>query len=277
MIHEIFPHRFNNQFITTHNIDDNDYILHYNKNFLWLKTNGDGFELPRKKEVSAILNTTESTFLFSLNEVNCFLVWNEPKDASEQFEYKEIGFLRNLQPQEIAWVGIVGHQLMTWYVENRYCGKCGSKTKEKPDERAIVCPNCNTLVFPKISPAIIVAIISHDKILLAHNANFDANRYSLIAGYVDIGESLEETVMREVREEVGLKVKNIRYYKSQPWPFSGSMMIGFFAEADDTQPVCPDNVEITDANWYSRGNLPNHPPTISIAGEMIDKFEKGEL
>ena len=98
-----------------------------------------------------------------------------------------------------------------------------------------------------------------------------------MAGYVDIGESLEETVMREVKEEVGLDVRNIRYYKSQPWPFSGSMMIGFFAEADDTQPICTDNVEITDAHWYSRGQLPNHPPVISIAGEMIDKFEKGEV
>ena len=277
MIHEIFPHRFNNQFIIADNIAEDDLIFHYNENSILLKTNGDGFEIPRKKDVSSIFNITEGTFLFSLNNERCFLIREEPTGLNDWFSYKEISFFRLLQPQETAWVGIVGFQLNKWYLQHKFCGKCGSKTKEKQDERAIICPDCHTTVYPNISPAIIVAIISNNKILLAHNSNFEVNRYSLVAGYVDIGESLEETVQREVREEVGLEVKNIRYYKSQPWPFSGSMMIGFIAEADDTQPVRPDKIEITEAEWFSRENLPNHPPTISIAGELIDKFEKGEI
>jgi len=277
MIHEIFPHQFDNHFIITDNIAENDYILHYNEKSLLLKINGDEFQLPTKKDVSDIFDTTERTFLFSLNGVRCFLVWNATKLIDDRFVYKEINSFRTLNPREIAWICIVGFQLNNWYLENKFCGKCGTKTAEKPDERAIICPNCNTVVFPKISPAIIVAILCKDKILLAHNSNFEQKRYSLVAGYVDVGETLEETVMREVKEEVGLDVKNIRYYKSQPWAFSGSMMIGFTAEADDTQPIRPDNVEITEADWFSRENLPNHPPKISIAGEMIDKFEKGEL
>jgi len=277
MIHEILPHRFNNQFITATCIGEDDYVLHYKESSLLVKSSGDGFEFPRRKEISEITETTESTYLFSLNEVRCFLVWEDPKILDDQFSYKEISFFRTLSPPEIAWAGIVGFQLRNWYLRNKFCGKCGSRTNEKQEERAIVCPACRATVFPEIAPAIIVAILSRDKILLAHNSNFQENWYSLVAGYVEIGESLEETVRREVKEEVGLDVRNIRYYKSQPWPFSGSMMIGFFAEADDTQPVCPDNVEITEANWYSRGNLPNHPPAISIAGEMIDKFEKGEV
>ena len=277
MIHEIFPHQFDNHFIITDNIAEDDYILHYNEKSLLLKINGDEFQLPTKKDVSDIFDTTESTFLFSLNGVRCFLVWNATRLIDDRFVYKEINSFRTLNPREIAWICIVGFQLNNWYLENKFCGKCGTKTAEKPDERAIICPNCNTVVFPKISPAIIVAILCKDKILLAHNSNFEQKRYSLVAGYVDVGETLEETVMREVKEEVGLDVKNIRYYKSQPWAFSGSMMIGFTAEADDTQPIRPDNVEITEADWFSRENLPNHPPKISIAGEMIDKFEKGEL
>ena len=277
MIHEIFPHQFDNHFIITDNIAENDYILHYNEKSLLLKINGDEFQLPTKKDVSDIFDTTERTFLFSLNGVRCFLVWNATRLIDDRFVYKEINSFRTLNPREIAWICIVGFQLNNWYLENKFCGKCGTKTAEKPDERAIICPNCNTVVFPKISPAIIVAILCKDKILLAHNSNFEQKRYSLVAGYVDVGETLEETVMREVKEEVGLDVKNIRYYKSQPWAFSGSMMIGFTAEADDTQPIRPDNVEITEADWFSRENLPNHPPKISIAGEMIDKFEKGEL
>jgi NAD+ diphosphatase len=277
MINELFPHQLNNQFIAAPAVAEDDFVFHYNENSLLLKINGDGFELPRKKDVSGIANTTESTFLFTLDGVRCFLVWDGPKEGNGQFIYKEISFLRTMKPQEIAWAGIVGFHLRNWYNQNRFCGTCGSKTKEKTDERAIICPGCSATVFPIISPAIIVAILCKDRILLAHNAKFPGNWHSLFAGYVDIGETLEEAVVREVKEEAGLDVKNIRYYKSQPWPFSGSLMIGFFAEADDTQPVCIDNKEITEATWFTRGNLPNHPPKISIAGEMIDRFETGEL
>ena len=141
----------------------------------------------------------------------------------------------------------------------------------------MVCPACNTVVYPKISPAIIVAIRSNDKILLANNANFAANWYSLVAGFVDVGETLEETVRREVKEEVGLDVWNIRYYGSQPWELSGSMMIGFIADADENQPIQTDDKEITHAAWFTRDNLPNHPKNVSIAGEMIEQFARGEL
>lgn len=277
MINEIFPHRFNNQFIAANNIQEDDFIFHYSEKSLLLKLNGDGVELPRKRDVLGILNTTKSTFLFWLNDVRCFLIWDGPKIVTKQFCYKETSLFRNLKPQELAWVGIVGFQLMNWYAQNKFCGRCGSKTKEKSDERAIICLDCNASVYPKISPAIIVAIVSKNRILLAHNANFLANRHSLVAGYVDIGESLEEAVIREVKEEVGLDVSNIQYYKSQPWPFSGSLMVGFFAQADDRQPICVDNKEITEAAWFERGNLPDFPPKISIAGEMIEKFEKDEL
>jgi NAD+ diphosphatase len=167
---------------------------------------------------------------------------------------------------------------VNWYSQNRFCGKCGTAMQHRTDERALTCPSCNTSVFPKISPAIIVAIICRDKILLARNSNFPGRWYSLIAGYADIGESLEETLEREVREEVGLNVTNIRYYKSQPWPLSGSMMIGFTAEADDSQKIVIDEREITEASWFTRGSLPEYPSSaISIAGEMIDKFNRGEL
>lgn len=277
MIQDIFPNRFSNNYHANQNIEGKDFILHFRGNSLLLKTNGDEFEIPQKKDFSEITDKTERTFLFTLNDVSCFLIWDDLKADELHFIHKEISFFRTIRQQEIAWVSIVGYHLMNWYSQNKFCGKCGAKTQLKPDERAIICPECHTTVYPKISPAIIVAIICNNKILLARNTNFPGSWYSLIAGYADIGETLEETVKREVNEEVGLNIKNIRYYKSQPWPLSGSMMIGFTAEADEDQPIIIDHKEIAEAAWFSRGNLPNHPSTISIAGEMIDKFEKGKL
>jgi NAD+ diphosphatase len=277
MIQEIFPHRFSNHFLPNKTIGEMDFVLHYTGNSLLLKTNGDALEIPQKKDFPEISEETEKTFLFSLNDIPCFIIWNKLKAEEPHLVYKEINFFRTTTQKEIAWIGIAGLHLMNWYSQSKFCGKCGSKTHQKPDERAIICPDCNTTVYPKISPAVIVAIVCNDKILLARNANFPGSWYSLVAGYADIGESLEETLRREVKEEVGLDINNIRYYKSQPWPVSGSMMIGFVAEADENQPIILEEKEIAEAEWFTRGNLPKHPTNISIAGEMIDKFEKGEL
>jgi len=277
MIQDIFPHRFNNQFLAGINIREEDFILHFNGNSLLLKSVGEGYEMPRKRDFQEITEKTESVFLFTLDDVPCFLIREELKADEPSMVYKDIRFFRTIKQQEIAWISMAAFHLMNWYDQNRFCGKCGSVTVHKPDERALICPGCNNVVYPKISPAVIVAILCNDKILLARNTSFPGAWYSLIAGYVDVGETLEDTLKREVKEEVGLDITNIRYYKSQPWPFSGSMMIGFVAEADENQPIVTDNIEIAEAAWFTRGNLPEHAGNISIAGEMIDKFESGEL
>jgi NAD+ diphosphatase len=277
MIHEIYPHRFNNSYIANQKIGENDFVFHFNGNSLLFKVNGGAFTLPKKKDFHIKPDATEAIFLFTLNDIPCFLVTDELNVENAELVYKEINFFRNIKQQEIAWASIAAYHLMNWYSQNKFCGKCGTATLHKPDERALSCPACNTVLYPKISPAIIVAIICNDKILLASNSNFPARWYSLIAGYVDIGEPLEDTVKREVKEEVGLDVRNIRYYKSQPWPLTGSLMVGFIAEADDTQPIALDTRELADAAWFTRGSLPNYPPSLGISGEMIAKFDKGEL
>jgi len=277
MIQDIHPHRFSNLYLANQAINDTDYIFHYQGNTILLKTKGDELILPQKKDFPEISAETDVVFLFSLDEVPCFLVWDELNADESQMAYTDISFFRSTTQREIGWVSLVGLHLRNWYLQNRFCGTCGTRTQQKSDERAVVCPACNAVVYPKISPAIIVAILSNDKILLARNSNFVGGWYSLVAGFVDVGETLEETVRREVKEEVGLDVWNIRYYKSQPWELSGSMMIGFIAEADENQPICIDEKEIIAAAWFTRENLPNHPLNISIAGEMIEKFERGKL
>ncbi|MBN2486020.1 MAG: NAD(+) diphosphatase [Bacteroidales bacterium] len=274
MLHEILPHRFSNHFEGSTTFAPNSFVLHFNENQVLLKNNGDKFEIPRKTDIKELSSSWHKSYLFALDNTPCFLLHKKPETNNGQLVYKDIYFLRSLEHKEQAWVGATGYHLAGWYARNKYCGNCGSATREKADERALVCPACNTIVYPNIAPAVIVAITSGNKILLARNAGFRNNWYSLIAGYAEIGESLEETVAREVKEEVGIDVTNIKYYKSQPWPFSGSMMIGFFAQANENQPIITDNKEITEAGWFTRGNLPEHPPVLSIAGEMIENFEK---
>jgi len=277
MIQDIHPHRFSNLYLANQAINETDYIFHYQGNTILLKTKGEELALPQKKDFQEMGESAERVFLFTLDEVPCFLVWSELKFDNPQLAFTEIGFFRTTVQREIGWVSLVGLHLRNWYQQNHFCGTCGTRTQHKSDERAVVCPACNTVVYPKISPAIIVAILSNDKILLANNSSFASNWYSLVAGYTDVGETLEETVRREVKEEVGLDVWNIRYYGSQPWELSGSMMIGFIADADENQPIQTDDKEITHAAWFTRDNLPNHPKNISIAGEMIEAFERGEL
>jgi NAD+ diphosphatase len=277
MIHEISPHQFNNRYVSYSKIGDDDFIFHFSGNSLLLKKCEEDFELPCKRDFPDISEFSEFYFLFTLDNVPCFLVMDNLHSQHTECMMKEIQFFRSTGKKELAWAMLAGFHLMNWYMQNKFCGVCGAENKHKPDERALVCPTCSATVYPKISPAIIVAIVSNDKILLARNVNFPGRWYSLVAGYADVGESLEDALVREVKEEVGLDVWNIRYYKSQPWPLSGSMMIGFIAEADEKQPVAIDKKEITDAVWFTRDNLPEHPSTLSIAGELIEKWKKGEL
>ncbi len=275
MINEITPHIFDNAFNNHTAIKENDYILCYSEDTILLKKSGEYFEIPVSSDFREI-PIEEVKFLFSLNSRNCFLLQNCPAE-DELLKYYGIWTLRTLDKKEYAWIGMVGFHLMNWYDNNQFCGRCGSKTELKKDERAIICRNCHNVIYPKISPAIIVAITCGDKILLAKGKNYRIKFYALIAGYVDFGESLEETLIREVKEEIGISVKNIRYYKSHPWPFSGSLMVGYFAEADDKQPLKINEAEIETAAWFKRGNLPPHAPSISISGDMIEAFEKGRF
>jgi NAD+ diphosphatase len=276
MIQDIFPHQFGNTFKPNAQLHDNDYIFHYKDNTLLLKTDGDVYALPQKKDFQTITEAN-AVFLFTLNHLNCFWVTGDVKMNACNFEYHELNFFRSLKQKEIAWVGPVGHQLKTWYEQNRFCGKCGTKNDFKEDERAMICPDCKHVTYPKISPAIIVAIRSGNKILMVKGSSSRIKYYALVAGYAEIGESLEQTVVREVKEEVGLDVTNIRYYKSQPWPFSGCMMVGFTAEADENQPFKLDPNEIAEAHWYTKDNMPEHSPNISIGGELIEQFIKGNI
>ncbi len=162
-------------------------------------------------------------------------------------------------------------QVIEWHDTHRYCGRCATPMEDHPQDRARVCPECGLINYPRLSPSIIVLVTRGDEMLLARNANWPTNMYSTLAGFVEPGESIEQTVHREVAEEVGLSVRNLRYLGSQSWPFPNSLMLGFHAEYDSGEIVCQEG-EIADARWFRYDDLPNVPPGTAISRWLIDDF-----
>lgn len=158
-----------------------------------------------------------------------------------------------------------------WQRTHRFCGLCGAENEFYPKEWGLKCTRCGEITFPVICPAIIVAVEKDGKILLGHGVNFPPCRYSVLAGFVEPGENLEECVVREVREETGISVKNIRYFRSQPWPFPRSLMLGFTAEWESGE-IVPQKSELTDAAWFAPDEIPERYNGVSISAQLIEDF-----
>jgi NAD+ diphosphatase len=210
-------------------------------------------------------------FLGSLDGRHCWAV-----DADDRQHGAGVAVFDNLMSlwgsvDEVTWV-VAGRavQLVEWSRTHRFCGRCGERTEETPGERARRCPACGLLAFPRLAPAIIVLVERDDgRALLARNARFPSSMYSCLAGFVEPGETIEQAVVREVREEVGIEVHDLRYMGSQPWPFPHSLMIGFTARWKSGE-VQVDGKEIADARWFAPDDLPDIPPSMSIARYIID-------
>ena len=162
---------------------------------------------------------------------------------------------------------------VNWRNAHKFCGACGAPTGFADSDLAIVCPSCGMMYYPQIAPAVITMITRNNgkEVLLAHNKRFSTPSFSLIAGFLEAGESLEQAGAREILEETGITVRNIRYIRSQPWPFPNSLMLGFQAEYDSGT-AFPQDGELDQMGWYSRDNLPNLPNKGSIARRILDEF-----
>ena len=164
------------------------------------------------------------------------------------------------------------NQILDWHESQRFCGYCGAPTVAQQHNRVLQCSACERQFFPRINPCIIVLVTRGDEILLAQNARYKGKFLSCLAGFIEVGESAEETLHREVREEVGIEVDNIRYVKSQCWPFPSQLMLGFYADYAGGE-IVPDQEEIDFADWFNINNIPPIPsPGISVAGELITGY-----
>lgn len=158
--------------------------------------------------------------------------------------------------EEYGFIGLTASHINEWFLSNQYCGKCGQNMKADTEQRSMICTVCDLVKYPRLDPVVIVGIHDGDKILLTRAANSDYTRYALVAGFVEVGEALEDAVRREVMEEVGLKVKNITYYGSQPWGLTGGLLAGYFAELDGDSTVKLDLEELSEGTWFTKETMP---------------------
>lgn len=275
MFQDVQPHRFDNVFKAREPRDD-DYVVALHKGKP-LFTVGEQEAIPTVAVMRRAYPDAGAApqYLLTIDE-HAFFLYPEALAEREGFQFLDVQTFRDFQPSWLAFAGATAVHLAQWYARNRFCGACGDAMRPKGDERALLCDACGSLVFPSIAPAVIVAVVDGDRILFTRYANRVQRRMSLVAGFMEIGETFEETVRREVTEEVGLRVKNIRYYQSQPWAFSGSVLVGYFADLDGAPDITLDAIELSEGTWVERKDIPEDILNISLTSEMMDAFRRNE-
>ncbi len=249
------------------------YWFAFSKNRLLVMDNEDHIDIPKANALETVgIHPVRTQYLGTYEDVDCYSAELENVDAPEGFSYIDLRKVFEAINEDMFLLAGRAKQIMEWDRDHQICSRCGTPTEHNRFDRSKKCPNCKLSQFPVLSPAVIMAVHKGNEILLAQSRRFASSGwYSVLAGFVEPGETLEEAVAREVMEEVGLEVKNITYFNSQPWPFPHSLMIGFTAEYAGGEIVLQDE-EISEAQWFTRDTLPKVPGKISIARKLIDHF-----
>ena len=267
MIQNIDPHIYHNEYRPVPP-KDGDVVFCFEGNELFLKPDHTVYR------VSDLPDTHGLYWLFCIDDTQYYLSEDIPEDSIRE----NIRVLRGFEPHHTGFAAITAWQLYVWRNENRYCGKCGHPMKEDGKERAMRCPDCGHIVYPRINPAVIVGVLNDKgQLLVTKYANSSYNRYALIAGFNEVGETIEETVIREVKEEAGLNVRDLRYYKCQPWSFSSTLLFGFWCRVDGDDTIRIDENELKIGRWADRSEDEIDPKDqAALTAEMIRMFLRGE-
>lgn len=244
-----------------------------------LRANSLGFSALQIDAVPAdFLEQSDVMYLGRWRDKHCFAATVESLENISLSDAKTYNLreVYGLVDEEFFFLAGRALQLLEWRATHRFCGRCGTKTEMVSGERATRCGACGLLFYPKICPAIITLVTKGDRVLLANAPHFPKGLYSAIAGFVEAGETLEQAVHREVFEEVGLRIGNIRYFGSQPWPFPNSLMLAFAADYVSGE-IVVDGKEIAHADWFVRGALPLSPKGFSVSRKLIEAFEAEKL
>jgi NAD+ diphosphatase len=275
VIQEIAPRIFDNGFKNRKAVpedlflayQEDEVLVNGKKDKLWYPSFADFEESHPHLKAAA-------QFLFTVDDIHYFLVEEKGLDAVAGWNYVSTSRFRSEKKFWRSFPGAVGWQLNRWYENHGYCSRCREPMGRGIGERHLQCPSCGLRIYPTISPVVIVGVTHGDRLLLTKYAGRDYGGYALIAGFVEIGETLEEAVSREVMEEVGLEVRKIKYYKSQPWPFTDTLLAGFFAELAGKAVISLQEDELSQAVWVSREDVPDDEGGISLTAEMMATFKK---
>lgn len=282
MIQDIAPHRLDNHFVPGKEPAADSPVYVFRGNLLLAKADAENdIVLPRYSDLQGAVQ-----YLFTMDETDCFLsedagnavAEENPAPAGASFVFRDLTtFRRSGQyPRWKVFAAITAYQLANWYRDNRFCGTCGTPTVHGPEDRSIRCPSCGRVIYPRIVPAVIVGVTNGDKLLMTkYAARPNVPYYALVAGFTEIGETLEQTVQREVMEETGLRVTNIRYYKSQPWGIVDDILSGFFCDVAGDDNIVMDAQELKTAEWVDRDKIELQPNDYSLTNEMMMVFRSG--
>ena len=252
-----------------------DVIFSFRNNEVLADT-GMNAPFPRVSDVGYI---NAPLFLFSVGDRKYFLADDSKTEYPEYFSYISVRELRRFSGMDRTemFALFTAFHLYKWYSSGKFCGCCGAPTAPDSTERALRCTNCGATEYPRIAPAVIVGVKNGDKLLITrYAANRGVGYDALVAGFTEIGETLEQTVEREVMEEVGLRVKNIRYYKSQPWGISGTLLAGIYCDVDGSDTITLDETELGYAAWVQREDIVGQPDDMSLTSEMMRRFRDGK-
>ena len=274
MIQDIAPFHYDNTSLPLPP-EGNSYALFYESGKALLREDAGGIDFPRMEELERwVPDLYESAiYLFTIDQDRFYLIKKGRGALPCGFAMKHRQIFRGGRPRHLAFAGITGYQLFHFYRHHLFCSACGGPMRPDEKERMLYCAHCHRMVYPRISPAVIVGVVDGDRILLTQYAHRDYKRYALIAGYNEIGETLEDTVRREVLEETGLRVKNLRYYKSQPWSFTETLLAGFYCDLDGPDTVTLDRKELALAQWFHRDEIQIPFNNVTLTNEMILHFK----
>jgi len=268
MIQDIGRHLYHNEY-TPHSPQPQDLLFVFQDGRIQCRLSDGRISFPGAMEAPA----SEIQYLFRIDNVSFYL----GQTPVEGYDFAPLRNLRHCRPQYLCFAGMTAWHLHIWYSTHRYCGKCGAPTIHHEFQRALRCSKCGHLIFPVIAPAVIVAVTNGDKLLVTRYAGREHKGIALIAGFCEIGERAEDTVRREVMEEAGVRVKNLRYFDTQPWGFASNLLLGYYAELDGSPEIHMDEEELQEARWVKRKDLPEAENLASLTATMIERFRQGKV
>lgn len=273
MIQDLNGSIFKNEFSIKREPKEHDFVFVFdNRSVL---TKGDGLDSPITLPYAKDFDKKHLTYLFLIDDVAYYLFNGDERTVDiDGFSFNSIQIFRQANPKITCYAGFTAFHLYDWYSKNRFCGRCGSKLVHSENERALICPECSNVVYPKIAPAVIVGITDGEKIVVTRYNGRVYTGFSLVAGFCEIGESFEQTAVREAFEEVGLKIKDLKYFGSQPWGIDSNILVGYMAKVDGSTQIKRDQNELSEALWISRDEIDAQDDPISLTKLMIASFKK---